>query len=194
MHWNLKRASKKAPRLETTSWPGAESVCSKRICYTYYLLGGLRQSCRNCASHTIHSKSLLQMVYIYYIWMNYTFISIYFQDFLCQSYRRKKMGIFTYVPKHWVAADALDRCKNPWCYIPKHEHFPDSLWLTLVYATFCCWQWNCCTYIASTSGFNIHNSQMPHADVLSKFTTLLKCLLIIWGVLTQFPLHSKIIS
>lgn len=75
-------------------------VCSKRICYTNYLLGGLRQSCRNCASHTIHSKSLLHMVYIYYIWMNYTFTSIYFQDFLCQSYRRKKTGFFfTFVPK-----------------------------------------------------------------------------------------------
>lgn len=129
-----------------------------------------------------------------YIWMNYTFISIFFQNFLCQSYRRKKTGIFTFVPKHWVAADHLDRCKNPWCSIPKHMHFPDSLSLTLVYAMCHCWQRTCCTYTVSTSARNTHNSQMPHADVLSQFTTLLKCLLVSQRVLTQFPPHSKIIS
>lgn len=58
-------------------------------------------------------------------------------------------------------------------------HFVDLLSQTLVYATFHCWQQNCCTYIASTSGCNIHKSEMPHADVLLPFTTLLKCLLVI---------------
>lgn len=32
----------------------------------------------------------------FYIWMNYTFILIIFQDFLCQNHRRKKPGIFTF--------------------------------------------------------------------------------------------------
>lgn len=63
----------------------------------------------------------------FYIWMNNSFIPIHFQDFLCQNYRRKKSGIFTFALKHWIAADPLDRCKNPWSSISKHKHFPDSL-------------------------------------------------------------------
>lgn len=64
-------------------------------------------------------------------------------------------------------------------------NFLESLSQTLVYAMFHCRQQNCCTYIASTSGCNVRSSEMRHADVLLQFTTLLKCLLIIWRALTH---------
>lgn len=155
MHWHLNREQQGGPKTWNHQLARCRIICVLQQDLLHQLSTWWFETVLQGLCFTYYLQQIVTAYGIYlltvYIWMNYTFTSIYFQDFLCQSYRRNTR-IFTFVSKHWVAADPLDRCKNPWCYTPKHKHFPDSLSLTLVYAMFHCWQWNCCTYTASTSG------------------------------------------
>lgn len=145
-----------------------------------------------CFTHYLQQIITASGIYLpkFYVWVSYKFIFIHFQNFLCQSCRKKshleeENRNFDFCTWALGWSWAFGRCKNSWCNRPIHIHFLDSLSVTLVYAAFHYWQQNCCIYIASTSGCNVHNSEMPNADILLWFTILLKCLLIIWRVLTH---------